>query len=100
MKLYPHQIDGLKATEGMNHVAYYWDMGLGKTFEGSEKMVQLGAKVNLIVCQKSKLQDWTDHMEDNYLIPIFKLTDKENMREFMWLSNDVSFGRCIGIIKS
>ena len=66
MKLYPHQTEGLKATEGMNHVAYYWDMGLGKTFEGSEKMVQLGAKVNLIVCQKSKVQDWIDHIGDNY----------------------------------
>jgi hypothetical protein len=28
MNLYPHQKQGLKATEGMNHVAYFWDMGL------------------------------------------------------------------------
>lgn len=66
MKLYPHQTEGLKATEGMNHVAYYWDMGLGKTFAGSEKMVQLDAAVNLIVCQKSKVQDWMDHFDEHY----------------------------------
>lgn len=65
-KLYQHQIDGLQKTEGLNRVAYYWDMGLGKTFEGSEKMVQLGAEVNLIVCQKSKIDDWVDHFKQNY----------------------------------
>ena len=79
MKLYPHQIEGLKATEGMNHVAYYWDMGLGKTFEGSEKMMQLGAKVNLIVCQKSKVQDWVDHFRNNYLgISVLNLTEPKD----------------------
>lgn len=29
MKLYPHQIELLTATEGRNHVAFYVDMGLG-----------------------------------------------------------------------
>ena len=41
-------------------------MGLGKTFVGSEKMIQLGAKVNLVVCQKSKVKDWVDHFRDHY----------------------------------
>lgn len=67
MQLYQHQIDGLKATEGMNHVAYFWDMGLGKTFAGSEKMMQLGAMLNLVVCQKSKVQDWIDHFFTYYI---------------------------------
>lgn len=66
MKLYEHQIKGLEQTKNMNHVAYYWDMGLGKTFVGSEKMMQLGAKVNLVVCQKSKIDDWCNHIESNY----------------------------------
>ena len=61
MKLYKHQIDGLNAVQDLNHVAFYWDMGLGKTFAGSEKMLQLGARVNLVVCQKSKVDDWYDH---------------------------------------
>lgn len=29
MKLFPHQTEVLKATEGLNKVAYYLDMGLG-----------------------------------------------------------------------
>lgn len=29
MKLYPHQIEGLKQCEGQNKIALYWDMGLG-----------------------------------------------------------------------
>lgn len=41
-------------------------MGLGKTFVGSEKLKQLGAKVNLVVCQKSKVQDWTEHFKEHY----------------------------------
>lgn len=77
MKLYQHQIDGLKATEGMNHVAFYWDMGLGKTFAGSEKMVQLGAMVNLVVCQKSKVDDWVEHFKQNYDWHVLDLTDKK-----------------------
>lgn len=77
MKLYPHQIEGLKNTEGMNHVAYYWDMGLGKTFEGSEKMIQLGAMLNLVVCQKSKVDDWVEHFKQNYDWHVLDLTDKK-----------------------
>ena len=29
MKLFPHQQDALKRTEGFQNVAYYHDMGLG-----------------------------------------------------------------------
>lgn len=36
-------------------------MGLGKTFVGSEKMLQLNKRVNLVICQKSKVNDWVDH---------------------------------------
>lgn len=64
--LYDHQIQGLKETEGLDHVAYFWDMGTGKTYVGSEKMMSLGAKVNLVVCQKSKVQDWVDHFKEHY----------------------------------
>ena len=39
--LLPHQVKVLKQTETQNKVAYYLDMGLGKTFVGSEKMLQL-----------------------------------------------------------
>ena len=53
-------------TKDQDHVAYYHDMGLGKTFTGAEKMVQLGAKVNLVICQKSKIDDWVEHFEKYY----------------------------------
>lgn len=68
MQLYEHQKAGLEAAKDLDHVAFYWDMGLGKTFAGSEKMWQLGALVNLVVCQKSKVQDWFDHYKENYQI--------------------------------
>ena len=41
MKLFPHQEAALKDTEGQNRVAYYLDMGLGKTFLGAEKAVRI-----------------------------------------------------------
>ena len=83
MQLYQHQIDGLELTKEMNHVAYYWDMGLGKTFVGSEKLIQLGAKINLIVCQKSKIDDWHDHMFKNYDLTVIDLTGKHDLEIFM-----------------
>ena len=69
----------------MNHVAYYWDMGLGKTFEGSEKMVQLGAMINLIICQKSKIEDWYEHLCDNYgqKLVVYDLTKPEQFKSFV-----------------
>ena len=41
-------------------------MGLGKTFVGSEKMKLLGANLNIIVCQKSKIEDWYEHIITYY----------------------------------
>lgn len=83
MKLYQHQIDGLEKTKDLNHVAYYWDMGLGKTFVGSEKMMQLNEKINLIVCQKSKIDDWHDHMFKYYDLVILDLTKKHDLDIFI-----------------
>ncbi|WP_458397862.1 SNF2-related protein [Anaerotignum sp.] len=99
MNLYEHQKSGLEATKDLNHVAYYWDMGLGKTFVGSEKMLQLGENANLVVCQKSKINDWYDHFETNYedwCDHIFDLTNVSQLDVFMW---EVSNGTtCVGII--
>lgn len=61
MNLYQHQIEALETVKEQNKCAFYLDMGLGKTFVGSEKMVQLNARVNLVVCQKSKVEDWVEH---------------------------------------
>ncbi len=68
MELYPHQLQVLEQTKDLNRVAYYLDMGLGKTFVGAEKMIDLNADVNLIVCQKSKVQDWIEHFFTHYIV--------------------------------
>ena len=53
-------------------------------------MIELGASVNLVICQKSKIQDWIDHFKSNYATHdkdymadnvIFDLTNK---KEFEW----------------
>lgn len=54
-------------------------MGLGKTFVGSEKLKQLGSKVNLVVCQKSKVQDWVDHFRTYY--PEYKTYDATSAKK-------------------
>lgn len=103
IKLYPHQAEALEVTKYKNHVAYYHDMGLGKTFTGSEKMHQLGAKANLVICQKSKIDDWIEHFKNNYVSQkfpmrnlIFDLTDKKQLDKFMTYID--GFDHKIGII--
>lgn len=60
-------------------------MGLGKTYTGAEKMHRLGARVNLVICQKSKIDDWLNHFCDNYGVAVFDLTDKEDFKTFdLW----------------
>ncbi|MGD6964507.1 SNF2-related protein [Fictibacillus phosphorivorans] len=66
MKLFPHQEKALDETYEKNRVAYYLDMGLGKTFVGSEKMWELNTSYNLVICQKSKIDDWKEHFETHY----------------------------------
>ena len=71
--LYEHQKEALKQTEGKNRVAYYLDMGLGKTFCGSEKMIQLGSKLTILVCPKTLIDTWVKHIRCNY--PYLKIRD-------------------------
>lgn len=106
MKLYPHQVEGLKQTEGHPNCALYWDMGLGKTFGGSEKMVSYGNRVNLVVCQKSKVNDWVEHFRKHYDNPdglyVYDLTNKKSFGLFFEesaLSNEIyGFVPVVGVI--
>lgn len=83
IQLYPHQEAALTTTDGQHRVAYYLDMGLGKTFVGAEKACRMGAPLNLVVCQKSKVQDWMDHFKTHYPdFVIWNLTDKKQFDEF------------------
>ena len=84
MRLYAHQQEALRRTEGMRRVAYYLDMGLGKTYVGSEKMRVIGSPRNLIVCQKSKIEDWKAHLEENYPeAMVYDLTRQNAIEDFM-----------------
>lgn len=108
IKLYPHQQEELNATKGKNRVAYYHDMGLGKTFTGAEKLMQLKARVNLVVCQKSKIDDWVQHFEKNYnehpyCVEIFDLTNTKELKRFInlceqYADDDLNPCQFIGVI--
>ena len=102
MNLYPHQVEGLKQTEGKQNCALYWDMGLGKTFGGSEKMRKYGNRVNLVICQKSKIQDWFNHFCNNYSdlgYSFLVLTNKNELEYFSEMSlNRKATLKVIGII--
>lgn len=71
-------------TKTHNRVGYFLDMGLGKTFVGSEKMYELDVLYNLVVCQKSKVQDWVDHFNENYDgdYLVLNLTEKKDSAVF------------------
>lgn len=99
MELYPFQADALKRCKGRNKVAFYFDMGLGKTFVGAEKMRQLGKQLNLVVCQKSKVQDWIEHFEENYEeVKIFDLTKRNSIAEFLLFASMKKYKMSVGII--
>ena len=99
MKLYKHQIEALERTKQFNRVAYYHDMGLGKTFTGSEKMHELGARVNLVVCQKSKIADWLQHFKTNYPgYTVWDLTNKVHFDTFIKIHFYPHYQPCVAII--
>ena len=62
------------------------EIGLGKTFVGSEKMLQLNKELNLVICQKSKVNDWVEHFKTQYQnVQVFNLTNKKEFEAFgMW----------------
>lgn len=85
MKLFPHQQEALERTAGRNRVAFFHDMGTGKTFTGAECAIRMGSRVNLIVCQKSKVQDWVHHFRVHYPIDFktLNLTNKAELETFL-----------------
>ena len=66
INLFPHQLEALNATQDKRRVAYYLEMGLGKTFVASEKAEQFKERIIVVVCQKSKMKDWQDHYKEFY----------------------------------
>lgn len=98
IKWMKHQEDVLKQTEKYNRVAYYLDMGLGKTFIGAEKMIRFNTGLNLLICQKSKIKDWVEHFAEYYKYDIsaYDLTNKKQWEDF-W-NNPCDFRFRVGII--
>lgn len=92
LSLFPHQQKALEETKELNRVAYYLDMGLGKTFVGSEKAVSFPDKI-LVICQKSKIEDWIDHFQKYYPLTVFDLTKKQQLEEYSG-----TVGKCVGVI--
>lgn len=87
IKLMDHQKQALVDTAQYNRCAYYYDMGLGKTYIGSEKAVSLGKNI-LVICQKSKVSDWYNHFTEHYgsltcLNSIIDLTKNKNIDLFL-----------------
>lgn len=78
-------------------------MGLGKTFTGAEQLIRYGKRVNLVICQKSKVKDWVEHFQTYYYnYHTFDLTNKKgsansNMDTFL---GQIASDRwhCIGVI--
>ena len=80
-------------------------MGLGKTFEGSEMLNYYNNAGNLIVCQKSKVQDWTNHFKEYYPdYSVFDLTNKQKDKltkktEFeMWATIHCTLKKWVAVI--
>lgn len=98
MKFYPHQSEALDRSKDLTRVAYYHDMGLGKTFTGAEKLVRLDGQVNLVVCQKSKIDDWRNHFAKYYKYDVsaYDLSQKRQFEDFF--ENPCGFRRRVGII--
>lgn len=95
MKLFDYQEKALAFTSDKDNSAFYYDMGLGKTFIGSERLRLYGERVNIVVCQKSKIKDWCEHFKEHYTdYAVFDLTNKKDMQAFMIYP----IYKCIGII--
>lgn len=88
----PHQNRVLNQTESFNRVAYYLDMGLGKTFVGAEKLYLLNNAVNLVICQKSKINDWVQHFTEYY--PDYAVFDLTNKNQTLTFRNRVDTENC------
>ena len=63
--------------------------------------MQLGSRKNLVVCQKSKVQDWVNHFKEHYnfyqdKILVFDLTDKEDFEYFF--TSKIPDHKYIGVI--
>lgn len=70
------------------------DMGLGKTFLASEKIKTIPLDQHIVVCQKSKIDDWVNHFIEHY--PEYTVIDltRPYPRQVRHNGGDI----CVGVI--
>lgn len=49
-------------------------------------MHELNSRVNIVICQKSKVDDWINHFTEHYSYHVYNLTVPKQLSEFMGLS--------------
>ena len=67
-------------------------IGLGKTYVSSEKANSYPLKI-LIVCQKSKINDWCEHFKSLYDYDVYDLTKPKLINDFI-----VRCDKCVAVI--
>lgn len=83
IKLHPHQERAIKQANNRERVAYYLDMGLGKTFVASEQAKLYENDVILVICQNSKVSDWSEHFEKFYSNKVFSITSTKVLKSYV-----------------
>lgn len=92
MELYDYQKNVLQQTKDHNRVAYYLDMGCGKTITGSYKATSFKVPI-LIVCPKSVISQWIDHFQNVHPEwTIYDLTKKKQFENFVIDYNNLRVG--------
>ena len=62
-------------------------------------MIQLGANINLVICQKSKISDWFNHFANNYHLIVNNLTNKSEFEYFIGLATNPELSNTlVGVI--
>lgn len=67
-------------------------IGLGKTYVSSEKANTYPLKI-LVVCQKSKINDWCEHFKSLYGYDVYDLTKPKLINDFI-----VRCDKCVAVI--
>ena len=67
-------------------------IGLGKTYVSSEKANAYSLKI-LVVCQKSKINDWCEHFKSLYDYDVYDLTKPKFINDFI-----IRCDKCVAVI--
>ncbi len=88
MNLYKFQQEGLNRVKNKQNVALFWEMGTGKTHAGTEKMLSFDKRLNLVICQKSKVKDWVNHINSTGKAAAYPIHPKMDSKAFYQVIND------------